>query len=135
MFPSLNNANQTFIDLFCKFFDLCKEYNSCLISFLSFSESFPAFDWAKEIGNLSSIWSAVSIFSPCPDCCLLNSRIFSTISTISFGFSVSFSFSLIYSIFSFKSINPFLIKLPEFYSFLHYFSILKFFPQCSQILN
>ena len=34
--------------------------------FLSFSELFPAFNWAKEIGNLLSIWFGVSIFKPSP---------------------------------------------------------------------
>ena len=34
--------------------------------FLSFSELFPAFNWAKEIGNLLSIWFGVSTFKPCP---------------------------------------------------------------------
>ena len=31
------------------FFDLYKEYSSCLISFLSFSELFPAFNWDKKL--------------------------------------------------------------------------------------
>ena len=35
---------------FVSVFDLYKEYNNCLILFLSFSELFPDFDWAKEIG-------------------------------------------------------------------------------------
>ena len=70
-------------------FEWYKEYNSCLISFLSFSELFPAFNWARVIGNLLSIWSGVSIFSLCPLCFRsLNSRILSTISIISFGFSI-----------------------------------------------
>ena len=34
------------------FLDWYKENNNCLISFLSFSELFPAFNCAKEIGNL-----------------------------------------------------------------------------------
>ena len=50
---------------FLIYFDLYKEYNSCLISSLSLFELFPAFDWAKEIGNLLSLWFGVSIFSPC----------------------------------------------------------------------
>ena len=63
-FHVLNNVSQTFIELFCKFFDRHKEYNSCLISFLSFSELFPAFNWDKEIGNLLSIWLGVRICKP-----------------------------------------------------------------------
>ena len=51
---------------FVSFFDLHKEYNICLILFLKFSELFPAFNWAKEIGNLPSIWFGVSIFKPFP---------------------------------------------------------------------
>ena len=74
---------------FVSFFDLYKEYNSCLISFLSFSELFPAGNWAKVIGNLLSIWLGAKIFNPFPCCfCSLNSRIFLTISTISYGFSI-----------------------------------------------
>ena len=46
---------------FVSFFDLCKEYNSYLILFLSFCELFLAFNWAKVIGNLLSIWYDVSI--------------------------------------------------------------------------
>ena len=53
---------------FVIFFDLYKEYSSCLISFLGFSELFPAFSCAKEIGNLLSIWLSVSIVNPCPLC-------------------------------------------------------------------
>ena len=34
------------------FLEQYKEYNSCLISFLSFSELFPAFNLTKENGNL-----------------------------------------------------------------------------------
>ena len=63
LFPVIKNANQTFIELFCNFFDLYKENNSSLIWFLRFSELFPAFNWAKEIGNVLSIWLGVSIFS------------------------------------------------------------------------
>ena len=37
------------------FFEWYREYNSCLISFLSSSELFPASICAKEIGNLLSI--------------------------------------------------------------------------------
>ena len=51
---------------FVSYFDLYKEYNSCLISFLSFSELFPAFNCAKVIGNLLSIWFGVSIFRHFP---------------------------------------------------------------------
>ena len=51
---------------FVSFFDLYKEYDNYLFSFLSFSELFPAFDWAEEIGNLLSIWLDVKIFNPCP---------------------------------------------------------------------
>ena len=95
---------------FASFFDLWKEYNSCLILFFSFSELFPAFNWAKEIGNLLSIWLGVNIFSPCPYCCLLISRIFSRRFTISSAFSICFFCSPMSSISSFKSLNPLLIK-------------------------
>ena len=47
---------------FVSFFDLYKEYNNCLISFLSFSELFPAFNLAKVIGNLLSIFGLVLVF-------------------------------------------------------------------------
>ena len=40
----LNNVNKTFIDVFVSFFDVYKEKNNCLISFLSFSEIFLAFN-------------------------------------------------------------------------------------------
>ena len=53
---------------FVCFFYLYKEYNNCLISFLSFSELFPTFNWAKVIGNLLSIWFGVDIFKSCPNC-------------------------------------------------------------------
>ena len=48
------------------FFEQYKENSSCLISFLSFSELFAAFNCAKVIGNLLSIWLGVSIFKPFP---------------------------------------------------------------------
>ena len=48
------------------FFERNKEYNSCLISFLSFSELFPAFNCAKVFVNLLSIGSRANIFSPYP---------------------------------------------------------------------
>ena len=75
MFPCLNNVNQIIVDLFCKFFfDLYKECNSCLISLLSFSELFPAFNSAKETGNLISFSFGVKNFNPCPDLILLLSE-------------------------------------------------------------
>ena len=43
------------------FFEQFKVYNGCLISFLSFSELFSAFNWAKEIDNLQSIWCRIKI--------------------------------------------------------------------------
>ena len=48
-----------FIDCLIQLFERYKEYNSYVIWFLNFSELFPAFNWAKEIGNLLSIWSGV----------------------------------------------------------------------------
>ena len=108
---------------FVRVFDLYKEDNNCMISFLSFSELFPTFNWAKEIGNLLRIWLGVSIFSPCPDCCLLNSRIFSTIFTFSFGLSVYFSSLLISSVSFLKSLNPPLIK----FTWISFFSALFFY--------
>ena len=65
-FHVLNNGNQTFINAFCIFFYLYKEYNSCLISFLSLFELFPALNWAKDVGNLLSIRFGVSFFSGWP---------------------------------------------------------------------
>ena len=41
-----------------------REYNSCLISFLSSRELFPAFIRAKSIGKRASVCCGVSIFSP-----------------------------------------------------------------------
>ena len=73
---------------FVSFFDLYKEYNNCLIPFLSFSELFPAFNWAKVIGNLLSIWSGVKSFNLCPGCFWIFSlklRISLTIFNILFG--------------------------------------------------
>ena len=52
------------------FFEWYEEHNSCLISFLSVSELSP-FNWAKEIDNLLSIWSGVSILSPTSLCFIL----------------------------------------------------------------
>ena len=40
---------------FVSFSDLYKEYKISLILFLNFSELSPAFNWAKEIGNIISI--------------------------------------------------------------------------------
>ena len=97
---------------FASFFDLYKDYNICLISFLSFSELFPEFNWAKAIGNLLSIWFGVTIFKPFP-CwfCLLNSRIF--FNNI-YYFICFFNYNLIIRhLFNFicKSFNPLLIIL------------------------
>ena len=79
MFPCLNNVNQSFTDIFGQ----CKEYSICLILFLSFSELFPAFNWAKEIGNLLSIWFGVKIFKPfSARFSWLNSRISFTIKNL-----------------------------------------------------
>ena len=78
-------------NIFVSCFDLCKEYKICLISFLSFSELFRAFNRAKQIGNLPNIWLYVSILSPSPSWfLLLRSRILSTISII-------FLFSSVYN--------------------------------------
>ena len=35
--------------------------------FYFFSELFPAFNWAKAIGNLQRIWFVIKNFSPYPD--------------------------------------------------------------------
>ena len=77
----------------------------CLISFSKFSDVLPAFTSASAIGSHCSICFGVNILiclrsetvatraksegSPLPFCCLLKSRIFSTISTILFQFSFS----------------------------------------------
>ena len=52
---------------FASLFDLYKECNSCLISYLRFSELFSAFNLAKEIGNLLSIWVGGKSFKPLVD--------------------------------------------------------------------
>ena len=57
-----------------------------LISFSKFSNVLLAFSCASVIGNLY-ICLGVNILIPLPFCCLLKSRILSTISTILFGFS------------------------------------------------
>ena len=108
----LSNINQTIIDSFgCFFFfQLYKEYNSCLISFLSSSELFPAFNYANVFGNLLSIWSGVNIFCSCPTWFrLLKSRFLPTIFTILSCFSILISSSDIFSISFFKSTYPLLI--------------------------
>ena len=63
--------------VFVSFFEQYKKYSSCLISFLSFSELFPACNCAKNIANLLSIWSDVNIFSLCTAWFLLCSADFS----------------------------------------------------------
>ena len=113
-FHTLNNVNQTFIDLFCKFF-LSVQNNTIIVWF--------HFNWAKEIGNLLSIWSGVSIFNLCPRYCLLNSRIFSIIFTISFGCLNLISFSDMLLISLLKSVNALLIKT-TWISFLSVFLVL-----------
>ena len=52
--------------VFVNCYERYKEYNSCLISYLSFSELFLVFNWAKDISNLLNIQFGVSIFNPCP---------------------------------------------------------------------
>ena len=97
----------------CFFFHLYTEYNNCLISFLSISELFPAFNWAKVIGNLLIIWFGVKIFKPFAPVSfwifLLKLRIFSTIFNILSGFSISISSLDISAISVFKSCYPLLI--------------------------
>ena len=94
------------------FFDQCKRFNSCLISFLSFSELFPAYNLAKEIVNLLNIWFGVSIFSPCPfrsgDPSLSKSGI-SVVSGCSSSILLSVSFVL--SSFSSSALKPVKILL------------------------
>ena len=57
------------------FFQRCKEYNGCLVSFSSFSELFPVFSWAKEFASLISVWPRVNILSSCHFCFLLCQQI------------------------------------------------------------
>ena len=96
--------------LFETFFDLYKEYNNCLISFLSFSELFPAINWAKEIGNPLSIWFGVSIFKPPPQFSSVKLRICSTISIILLFSSILFALSLgVFSESFFKLVNALFI--------------------------
>ena len=84
-------------------FSRYKRYMICLISFTKFSDVLPAFTCGSAISNLGSISLGVNILitlrsetvatraksggSPLPFCCLLKSRIFSTISTTFFEFS------------------------------------------------
>ena len=104
------------------FFEREREYRSCLVSFLSFPELFPALYSAKEIGNLLSIWLGTEIFNPCPDCfCLLNLRVSSAISTISSGFSFFFHFQTHFLVSSCKPFNPLINSL------LHYLFLDRLF--------
>ena len=110
---------------FVSFFDLYKEYNNCLISFLSFSE---LFNWAKVIGRLLSIWFGVGIFKPCPEWYyLLNSinvwTIFNIFTAFLFIYFFFLSFSDIALILFFKSINPLSITFTNLsLSFLFFIS-------------
>ena len=72
-----------------------------LFSFLSFSDLFPAFNWAKITGSLLNLWFGVSIFNPTPfwfliysaDSSLPNSgmSVVSCCSSVSLGFRISFN--------------------------------------------
>ena len=112
---------------FVSFFDLYKDYNNCLISFLSFSELFPAFNCAKVIGNLLSICFGVKIFRPKPRCfwiSLLKSRISLMASNIWFGFLSYISSSDNFLVSYFKLLYLFLISSTNilffFLSFVSY---------------
>ena len=93
-----------------------------LILFLSFSELFPAFNWAKVSGNQLSIWFGVNVFKPFPclflfcsaDSSLSNSGI-SVVSDcspvfLSLGFIISFNSDKIYAIFSSFVVNGCLVS-------------------------
>ena len=67
-------------------FSRYKEYVIWRISFYKFSDVLPAFTCANALGNLWSICLGVNIVVPLSSCCLLNSRIFSILSSILFGF-------------------------------------------------
>ena len=90
-------------NFFSNFFSRYKKYMICLISVSMFLDVLPAFNCARDIGNLWSIYLGVSILIPLIFCCLLKSRIFSTILTLFFGFSFSRTFLLLIEFF--KSIN------------------------------
>ena len=113
---------------FVSFFYLYWEYNSFLITFMTLSELFLALNWAKEISNLLSILFSFSISNPSPCCCLLNSRMFSTRLTMSFGFSGFFSCSLLFSISTFMSLNPLSIKFTWISFFWRLYFDLRNFP-------
>ena len=55
---------KTVVDCLVIFFERKRGHSSCLTSFLSFYELFC--NCANVIGNLRSVWSGVSILSPCP---------------------------------------------------------------------
>ena len=65
----LDSIHETIIDCFAQILGLYNECTICLISFLSFCELFPAFNWPNKIGNLVIICCGVNIFNPC-SCCL-----------------------------------------------------------------
>ena len=83
-----------------------KEFDNCLIWFLSFSEIFPDFNWAKETGNLLSIWFGVGIFSPWPFCFLLSTTSSSLSKSGMFVVSISSLSSADSSSDSFFTSNP-----------------------------
>ena len=110
-------------------------YHICLISFFSFSELFPAFDCAKEVGNLQTIWFGFSIFKP-ESCCfqiiLLKSKISLTIPNILSGFSVFISSLDIFSITFFQLLHLNLISSANSLFFFFSFVSYNFFCQNSR---
>ena len=110
-----------------------KEYIIFLISFSKFSDLLPAFTCASGIGNLWSNCFVVNILIclhseilttqatrgkskgiPLPFCCLLKSRIFPTISTISFWFSFSGIFFILISFFYWINVSLICFTISSF---------------------
>ena len=110
---------------FVSFLDLYKEYNNCLISFLSFSELFPAFNWAKVIGNLLSIWFGVSFFNPCPCWFPFSAADFSVSKSGMSVVPISSLSSVDSSSDSFSTLNPSLYGKIPFLNALIMLSLLK----------
>ena len=93
-------STKLLLSCFVSFFDMHKEYKNCLTLFSSFWELFPAFNWAKEVGNLLSIWFGIKIFNPFPS--VVDS---SPSKSVIFVVSIS-SFSSDSSSDSFPTLNP-----------------------------
>ena len=102
-------------------FSRYKKYMICPILFNKFSDILPAFTCASAIGNLWSICLGVKTF-----CCLLKSRIVSTILTIFSGFSFS---GISLWLMKFLRLINYSLMFFTILSFLVWFSWYKFFTK------